>query len=66
MLGEDTELDFIAGDIEEGGVGMEELAKDWVGEAAKTRAGDVHKGEGYREEGNCDLHWGTVADLRSY
>lgn len=32
MLGKYAELDFIAGDVEECGIGMEELAKDWVGE----------------------------------
>lgn len=56
MLGEYAELDFIAGDIEESGVRMEELAKDWVRERAETRARDMHKREGYGEEADSDLH----------
>jgi hypothetical protein len=32
VLGKYAELDFIAGDVEECRVGMEELTKDWVGE----------------------------------
>ena len=56
VLGKDTELDFIAGDIEERGVGVEELTKDWVGKGTETRARDVYEGEGDGEEGNGDLH----------
>lgn len=56
MLGKYAELDFIAGDVEECGIGMEEVTKNWVRERAETRTGDVYKGEGYWEEANSDLH----------
>jgi len=56
VLGEYAELDFIAGDIEECGIRMEELAKDWVRERGETRARDMHKREGYGEEADSDLH----------
>ena len=56
VLGKYAELDFIAGDVEECGIGMEEVTKNWVRERAETRTGDVYKGEGYWEEANSDLH----------
>ena len=53
---EETELDLIACDVEKGGAGLEDLLEDGVGEMGEARAGDVHEGEGYGEEGNGDLH----------
>lgn len=46
VLCKDGELDVVGGDVEEGGVGVEDLAEDLLCEGGKTAARDVYKGEG--------------------
>lgn len=56
MFRKDTELNFIASDGEEGGLGMEELSDDGVREGFEAGTGNVQEGQGDREERDGDLH----------
>jgi hypothetical protein len=56
MLRKNTELDLVAGYIEKGWIGLEDLAKDGMGEMWEPGTRDVDEGKGCREEGYRHVH----------
>lgn len=60
MLCEEAELYFIAGDVQERGLRLEDEAEDWMGELGEAGAGDVDERKRDGEEGDGELGLGLV------
>ena len=43
VVRKNTEFDLIAGNIEEGGIELEDLTEDWMGKLVKARARDMYE-----------------------
>lgn len=54
MFGKQADFDFITGDIEEDGTGLEDLAKNVRRELVEARTGKMDERERYREERDCN------------
>ena len=50
MLCKETELDLVAGDVEKGWIGLEDLSEDGMRKVWDPGTGDVNEGEGRGED----------------
>ena len=64
MLGKQADFDFITCDIEEDGIGLEDLAKNEGGKLVEARTGKMDEREGHGEEGDCNRVGITHTDRR--